>query len=102
MKVSGWYSRPNDETGAGYGIRVRKADRDAYFERRWKRVTVDVGGEATELRLSERFWTTCPELRSKEIGRWMLGRGLAPWPKGAPPRLELTPVGPGRLRLTEA
>ena len=37
-------------------------------------------------RLTRTFWTTCPELRSGEIGRWMENRGDKPWPRGSPPR----------------
>ncbi len=44
------------------------------------------------MRLSESFWRDCSELRSAAVGRWLLAAGLAPWPRGAPPVLELVPV----------
>jgi hypothetical protein len=28
------------------------------------------------------FWRSCSEFRNTNIGRWLLDRGLAPWPKG--------------------
>jgi len=102
MKVSGWSnSTPNDRTGAGYGIRVQYKDRDRYFQRDWNSVEIVLdNGESVEISLSETFWTTCPELRSSAIGRWMLNRGVTPWPKGRPPQFSLEPIGDRRFRLT--
>jgi len=31
------------------------------------------------------FWRSSSELRSAEIGRWLIVNKLAPWPKGHPP-----------------
>jgi len=56
-------------------------------------------GEAAEVSLSEKFWTTCPELRSSAIGRWMLDLGVIPWAKGKPPQFDLEPIGDRRFRL---
>ena len=33
------------------------------------------------------------------IGAWILREGLAPWPTGHPPELELEPLGDARFRL---
>jgi len=60
-------------------------------------------GEEVEVKLLPSFWGGCPELRSARIGKWMLKRGLAPWPKGSPSRLSLEPMGVRRrfkLRIT--
>jgi len=102
MKVSGWSnSTPNDHTGAGYGIRVQYKDRDRYFQRDWNSVEIVLdNGESVEISLSETFWTTCPELRSSAIGRWMLNRGGIPWAKGKPPQFDLESIGDQRFRLT--
>ena len=101
MKVSGWSnSTSNDRTGAGYGVRIRYNDRDRYFQRSWGSVEVvlDSGG-IIGVSLSEKFWTTCPELRSSVIGRWMLELGVIPWPKYKPPEFDLEPIGDRRFRL---
>ena len=37
-------------------------------------------------RLKQTFWTTCPEFRSAEIGKWMDARGDKPWPHRRPPK----------------
>jgi hypothetical protein len=63
-------------------------------------VIVDLpNGQSTTARLSSRFWTTCPEFRSADIGRFLLEMRLAPWPKGKPPSLELVPLEGNRFRL---
>ena len=102
MKVSGWSNgTPNDRTGAGYGVRIRYNDRDRYFQRNWDSVEVVLDdGEVVNVSLSETFWTTCPELRSSVIGRWMINQGVIPWAKGKPPEFDLEPIGDRRFRLT--
>ena len=102
MIVVGWNNgSPNDRTGGGYGIRVTREDRDRYFQRRWPSVTIELDKEnMIEVKLSDSFWRGCIELRSKRIGKWMLDRRLAPWPKGSPPRLKLEPIGNRQFRLS--
>jgi len=46
------------------------------------------------------FWNgTCSHLISKDIGSWMIERGHAPWPKGAPPKFTVRPAGPRRFQV---
>ena len=101
MRVVGWiYGSPNNESGAGYGIRISRDDRERYFDREWKAVTVDLDGqEEVAVNLSPSFWRSCIELRSKKIGAWMRREGLAPWPTGEPPELELQAQGEARFAL---
>jgi hypothetical protein len=104
MIVTGWHNgSPNLATGGGYGIRIEPVDREAHFHRKWAQVALDLGaGPRVLVSLSRRYWAGCPELRSKHIGRWMLNKGVAPWPKGSPPKLRLEPVGEAEFRLTVA
>jgi len=99
--VSGWSNSTTDDcTGAGYGVGIKRRDHDRYFQRYWGSVEVVLdNGEVVDVSLSEKFWTTCPELRSSVIGRWMLGLGVIPWAKGKPPWFDLEPVGERRFRL---
>ncbi len=101
MKVSGWSnSTPNNRTGAGYGVRVHYDDRDHYFQRHWGSVEVVLDdGEVVDVSLPETFWTTCPELKSSVIGRWMLNQRAIPWANGKPPQFNLEPLGDLRFRL---
>ncbi len=39
----------------------------------------------TTVSISKSFWENCSELRSQDIGLWMIGSGLAPWKTGTPP-----------------
>ena len=107
MIVKGWNNgRPNNETGAGYGIKIQYKDRENFFEKDWPSVIVELEGEGeVEVRLSKSFWRCCPELRRKEIGKWMLIKGFkkgnATWPKRNPPEFELEPLGDNKFRLSE-
>ena len=102
--VTAWSNgRPNLVTGAGLGVRVARRDRDAYFRRLWSEVTLRLGGgESVRVILSPAFWRGCSELRSAKIGQWMLENGVAPWPKGDPPRLRLEPTREAEFQLSMA
>jgi len=102
MIVVGWNNgKPNNRTGGGYGIKVRRVDRDNYFRKTWPSVTVEMeNGEVLDIAPSGSFWRNCPEVRRKEIGQWMLDQGLAPWPKGKPPKFKLEPIGDRRFKLS--
>jgi len=100
MGVVGWSNGSPTSSGAGYGIRIARIDRDKYFQREWLCVIVELGGEGwIRVNLSDSFWRSCIELRSAQIGRWMINQGLAPWPRCRPPELELEPIGNRRFRL---
>jgi len=101
MIVVGWNNgSPNNRTGAGYGVRIVREDRDMYFQNTWSSVIIELdNGDLLDVKLSASFWRGCTELRNAKIGKWMLEQGLAPWPKGDPPKLKLEPIGNRRLRL---
>lgn len=101
MIVSGWNNgSPNNKTGAGYGIRLSKEDRDRYFKKEWDFVEIELeDGEVVKVKLSNSFWNKCTELRSSKIGKWLLEMGYAPWPKGNPPKFRLIPVYERRFKL---
>lgn len=45
------------------------------------------------------FWKTCRELIHKDIGRWLLDCGLAPWRRGSPPQVTVEIVRPRQFRI---
>ena len=100
MFITGWNNgSPNNQTGAGYGIRVSKRDRDLYFRREWKEVEIEIENEIVVVSISRSFWRNCSELRSSKIGKWMLKNGYAPWSKGNAPKFELIPLSGNRFKL---
>jgi len=86
MLLQGWHSgRPGDEP-KGYGLRLSPGDRDRNFDTTWTSVEVELdGGSTVTVPLNPSFWRSCPELRSEEIGSWLIAAGVAPWPLGDPP-----------------
>lgn len=87
--------------GACYGLRVSHYDRDRHFRREWTGVTLELEGRGgpIEVGLSPSFWRGCSELRSAEIGRWLIANRVAPWPKGAPPQVRVEALGGSRFRV---
>ena len=61
MKAKGWSNGgPNNETGAGYGIRLTHADRDRYFDPTWVAVELQLGADAeVTVPISPSFWRGC-------------------------------------------
>ena len=95
-----WSNGSPSESGAGYGLRVSKADRDTAFSREWTDVTlIFPDGREIRAEIKPSFWRKCSEFRSAEIGKWLLREQLAPWPKGSPPTVVLEPAGPAKFRV---
>jgi hypothetical protein len=104
MIWTAWHNGNHHGVFTGFGFKVSIADRDLYFDRSWKKVTialpVDSGYVLTEANIDkESFWDDCRELITKDIGLWMLGRKYAPWQKGLPPRFTAWPIGVTSFRV---
>jgi len=56
-------------------------------------------GEEMGVKLLPSLWGRCPEFRSARVGKWMLKKSLAPWPKRDPPSLFLEPIGVRKFKL---
>lgn len=87
----------------GQGItdsRIRRVDRDRYFDRSWTTVTLALqDGPEITVNVKPSFWKDCSELLGKEIGRWLQRHELAPWPTGHPPKVEMEPISEGRFAV---
>jgi hypothetical protein len=104
MVVTAWNNGAHHRSGAGYGFKVRREDRDRYFRRSWGTVLVELPGTTTPTEVNidkDSFWgPTCRELISKEIGLWLRANGYAPWPSGQPPKFAVEPLGGRRFGLS--
>lgn len=91
MIATGWSNgNPNNITGSGYGIRIRKTDRDKYYKKDWTDIVIVFdNGNTVNVPLSTSFWNNWTELRSKEIGKWMIPNKFSSWEKGNPPKFHL-------------
>jgi len=108
MIVTAWKNGKDHISGAGgpsYGIKMSIEDRDRYFKRAWGTVFVQLAGSQLVADANvdkDSLWVgSCRELISKDFGIWLRREGLAPWKSGQPPKLQLTPVGERRFRLTK-
>ena len=100
MKVKGWNNGSPRPSGAGYGIRISKADRDACFKKTWTHVEIEIPGAGTiSATLSPSFWRECCEIRNKHIGQWLIRKTLVPWRKNSVPAVHLTHLASNRFRL---
>jgi len=101
MIVTAYNNGAHHESGAGYGLRIRKADRERYFSRNWQNLVISLpnGQIATPNLDKGSFWGDCRELINQEIGGWLRSENLAPWPDHKPPKLNLEPSAENRFSL---
>lgn len=101
-----WKNGPFRQSGAGYGFRMSRDDRDRWFDPLWNQVVLELRGMRTRAHVTVNinkasFWSgNCRELISYEIGTWMNGEGLAPWRRGAPPKFRATKSSAARFVVT--
>ncbi|MBP7010025.1 MAG: hypothetical protein KBC66_09515 [Kiritimatiellae bacterium] len=96
IKVTVWNNGAHHADGNGYGVKVKEADRQKYFNDNWTEVNlILMGGKAPVVCRTDKTSfsnRSCGELIDKEIGKWLLARRLAPWSSGHPPILFLIPL----------
>jgi hypothetical protein len=94
MRATAWSNGSPSSSGAGYGLKISREDRDRFFDRSWKEIFLQLPGQSSfAVPVSESFWRSCTELRSASIGQWLILNNLAPWPRGEPPVLSLLRIG---------
>ena len=102
MIVTSWNNGDFNESGSGYGIRIKIKDRGIFFQNHWKTIQIGLEGENEQIsvRLSPSFWKKCPELRHMNIGKWFLKNGIGKWKKQVPYHLILNSVEDGIFFLS--
>jgi len=100
MEVTGWNNGAKKISGSGYGFRVSIKDRDAYFKKDWNSVLLVLAKEnEVEVKITPSFWNRCFELRSKEIGKWLIRNGFGSWSKGNPPKFAIVQIKNNRFKV---
>lgn len=105
MIATAWNNGKHNPSGAGYGLKLKPADRDEYFDKRWKSIIVELPYRGywveVEIKVAKKsLWgSRCHALVHKEFGRWLISNQLAPWPKRRPPKIEIEPVGKKRFAV---
>jgi hypothetical protein len=105
MMWTAWNNGAYHATGAGYGFKIDAADRDRHFQTEWTTVSLELPRASEPLTVEvnidkQSFWgTSCREVISQSIGRWLIDEGYAPWPKGSPPKFLVEPSGARRFRI---
>lgn len=93
-------SNPNIDTGSGYGINIPFKIRDEIFQRNWEGIELNLDGLIIYVSISEAFWRKCNEVRSPEIGKWLIRHNANTWIKGKPTKLEMTYIEENRFKVT--
>ena len=105
FSATAWNNGQWHASSAGYGLKVSVADRDRFFRRDWRSVTLRLAAESGVVDVEvncakDSFWNgSCRELIARDIGRWLLELEVTPWPTGHPPRFDLAPIEPGVFQV---
>jgi hypothetical protein len=103
MVVTAWNNGNHQSDGNGYGLKIKKIDRDKFIKKSWNSITIEIEGEESPITLNiskKSFWgESCREVISKEIGMWLIKHKFAPWKKGKPPKFNLVPIEKNLFRL---
>lgn len=103
MVVTAWNNGSHHSDGNGYGLKIKKADRDKFIDRSWNSITIEVEGEGSPINLNiskKSFWgESCREVISKDIGIWLIKHKFAPWKKRYPPKFNLVPMEKNHFRM---
>ena len=91
MYATAWHNGGAPREPAGYGLKFAKVDRDRYFDSDWEEIVLELeGAKPATITLSAAFWRSCSELRSADVGLWLLEAEAAPWARGSPPGIVVT------------
>jgi hypothetical protein len=106
MIVNAWNNGAHSRNGSGYGFRIHPDDRDAYFQKEWTTLFLEIEGEPAPVEASidqAGLWAENPrEIQCAAVGRWLRKNGLAPWGRGNPPAIVLEPLGENRFKVEKA
>lgn len=105
MIWKGWNNGSKLASGSGYGLRMSANDRDSHFKKKLKSVTIRLPHagqyQVVNVNITDSFWSRCSEVRSKEIGKWLISNGYAPWPMGSPPKFTVEQIGDRIFELND-
>ena len=101
MKVAAWNNGAFQTTGAGTACVLGLATGTVALIDRGRTLILDLpnGRLGLRVKLSRSFWRDCPELRSAEIGQWLITIGHPRWRRGKPPLFTLTQVSGNHFRV---
>lgn len=94
FEARGWQS----SGGVTLGLRFGAENARRYVDPSWTELVVELDGELHNFQLRGSFWRHCPEVRGAAITEWLQRHGLAPWPRGEPPRLRMVHLEGNRFR----
>ena len=106
--ATGWKSGRHSRTGVSYGLKISVEDRDEFFDRNWKTVTLYlVNGKKRRTAIANvdkaSFWEgVCQELINTEIRSWFFEFDFAPWADGDPTRFRMFSKGDGEFEVRPA
>ncbi|MCQ8820289.1 hypothetical protein NQT65_08745 [Pseudoalteromonas agarivorans] len=101
FKTTVWSSgKPNNITGAGFGIRIPKEIKENIFSEQWRHVLIKTNNHSFKVDITPGFWNKCNELRNPQIGLWLIENKLNHWKSGFPSEVGVEYLGNQDFKLT--
>jgi len=92
--------KPNTNTGSGYGINIPLKIRRSIFQESWDSIELDLDGSIIHIPLTNAFWNKCNEVRSPEIGKWLIKNNANTWRKGKPTKVEIIQIDGNQFKAS--
>ena len=92
--------KPNTSTGSGYGINIPLKIRKSIFQKSWNSMKLDLDGSIVDIPLTSAFWNKCNEVRSPEIGKWLIKHNANSWIRGKPTKVEMIQVQGNQFKVS--
>ncbi len=92
--------KPNTSTGSGYGINIPLKIRESIFQDSWDSIELNLDGSIINIPLTNAFWNKCNEVRSSDIGKWLIKNNANTWAKGKPTKVEIIQVDGNQFKAS--
>lgn len=90
--VKAWSNgNANEKTGAGYGLRISKNNRDKFFLDDAEYFLI-INKKKIKMNITPGFYRKCPEIRDKKIGMFLVNNNLHKWKSRSPHSLNMIKV----------
>lgn len=106
MIATAWNNGTHLRNGRGYGFKVSIPDRDAFFNKEWDSIVVEIEEFPDPIEISiekDAFWSeSSVPLTSLAVGKWLIKNGMSAWPIGNSPVFVLEPVKDNQFKIMKA
>ncbi len=97
--LSAWNNGSRNANGSGYGLRVPKNQKALFAGLQKVDIVLPDNTTVPNINITQGFWNSCSELRSKAIGQYFHKTGQALWAKWVPPKFNMVFIARNKIKI---